>query len=64
VNLPKQQQLNELLTHRPLAVTKHPKGKWQREWRKTIDAFDGVEIGLEQLLRLKATEIILLGSYD
>jgi len=64
VNLPKRQQLNELLTHRPLAVTKHPEGKWQREWRKTIDAFDGVEIGLEQLLRLKAAEVILLGSQE
>jgi hypothetical protein len=58
VNLPKQQQLKELLTHRPLGVTKHPKEKWQREWGKTIDAFDGAEIGLEQLLRLKATEVI------
>lgn len=66
MNLPKQQQqqLNELLTHRPLALTKHPKGKLQREWGKTIDAFDGVEIGLEQLLRLKATEMILLGSHN
>jgi hypothetical protein len=47
-----------------MAVTKHPKGKWQREWRKIIDAFDGVEIGLEQRLRVKATEVILLGSHD
>jgi len=64
VNLPKQQQLSELLTHRPLAVTKLAEGKWQREWRKTIVAFDGVEIGLEQLLLLKVAEVILLGSHD
>jgi hypothetical protein len=64
VNLPKQQQLKELLTHSPLAVEKYSKGKWQWEWRKTNDAFDGVEIGLEQLLQLNATEVILRGSHD
>jgi hypothetical protein len=31
---------------------------------KTIDAFDGVEIGLEELLGLKAAEVILLGSHE
>lgn len=64
MNLPKRQQQNQLLTHRPLAITKHPERKWQREWMKTIDAFDGVEIGLEELLGLKAAEVILLGSHE
>jgi hypothetical protein len=47
-----------------LGCYKHPKGKWQRELRKIIEAFDGIEIGREQLLRLKAKELILLGSHD